>query len=75
MATTGAQLDEVAARRRIIPADLNGGPAVVITDSEDRKKELLIVRSRMEKIIAPFTVKSMLTNDRNKVGVSASRLY
>lgn len=75
MATTGAQLDEVAARRRIIPADLNGGPAVVITDTEDRKKELLIVCPWMKKITAPFTVKSILTNDRNKVGVSASKLY
>lgn len=54
MATTGAQLDEVAARRRIIPADLNGSPAVVITDTEDRKKELPIVSSRMKKNDCPF---------------------
>lgn len=48
MATTGAQFDEVAARRRIVPADLNGSPAVVITDTEDKKK-LKIVSSQMEK--------------------------
>lgn len=74
MATTGAQLDEVAARRRIIPADLNGNPAVMIIDTEDRKKELPIVSSRM-KMTAPFTVKLTLTSDRKKVEVSVSRLY
>lgn len=50
MATTGAQLDEVAARRRIVPTNLNGSPAVVIADTEDTKKELKIVSSRMKKI-------------------------
>lgn len=54
MATTGAQFDEVAARRRIVPADLNGSPAVVITDTEDKKKPK-IVSSQMEKT-APFSV-------------------
>lgn len=74
MATTGAQLGDVAARRRIIPADLNGSPAVVITDTEDKKK-LKIVSSRMKKKTAPFSVKSKLTNDRSKVEVSALRPY
>lgn len=37
---TGAQFDEAAARRRTVPADLNGSPALVVTDPEDNKKEL-----------------------------------
>lgn len=46
---TGAQFDEAAARRRIVAADPNGSPTVVVTDPEDTKKELKAVSSRQGK--------------------------
>lgn len=46
MATTGAQFGEDAARRRAVAPDLNG-PPIVVTDAEDRKKELKPVVSSL----------------------------
>lgn len=43
---TGAQFDEAATRRRTVPAGSNGSPAVVVTDGEDKKKELKAVSSQ-----------------------------